>query len=395
MRRLLIKDRGRALERARHESAADLLSRESEAELGAGEERQCDAHDRGPVVPSTDPVLREGHHLFAVLVRRLDVHDGVLRAVVSRERVPLHAGPKRLDDRAVRGHDERAVIPVRVWRVLARESQPLTELDHPAEELTAVGEDEVSGPRIGIRLTGRNVLESGFHHRPSLTGHALCTRRSRGETPSYEASHFHHVRNRAPVGAEPLPTAQTAGEGHLRAEGRRSRQWRRQASAPDTREARSGETAGPHPSGETYKGAADRDPLRQTGAARRRPRSRRRDARRDAVAARRQSPTGPWEPAIEGKAQGPAALAESRIRADPTQVSLRRSLDRSDPTRAHHTIPPTAVDPVEAIRSHAVHDATDLVRRKRDQIGIAPHEAHEADIGHDRDRVTHQKRAAA
>ena len=33
----------------------------------------------------------------------------------------------------------------------------------------------------------------------------------------------------------------------------------------------------------------------------------------------------------QGGASGPAALAEPRIRTDPTQVSLRRPLDRSDP----------------------------------------------------------------
>src|SRR5438093_5914428 len=170
MRWLLIEDRGRALERACDEPAADLLSRKSEAELGAGEEREGDAHDRGPVVLPTDPVLRERDPLFAVLVRGIDMHDRVLSAVVRDERIASHAGSERLDDPAVGRHDERAVIPVGVRRVLAREPEPLAELDHAAEELSAVSEDEVSGQRIGIRLAWWNVLESRFHHRKQPNG---------------------------------------------------------------------------------------------------------------------------------------------------------------------------------------------------------------------------------
>src|SRR5438132_8725670 len=89
MRWLLIEDRGRALERACDEPAADLLSRKSEAELAAGEEREGDAHDRGPVVLPTDPVLRERDHLFAVLVRGIDMHDCVFFSSRRRHTISL------------------------------------------------------------------------------------------------------------------------------------------------------------------------------------------------------------------------------------------------------------------------------------------------------------------
>src|SRR5207237_8795600 len=46
-------------------------------------------------------------------------------------------------------------------------------------------------------------------------------------------------------------------------------------------------------------------------------------------------------------------------------------------------------------RPQAGEDAADIGGRQRDEIRIAPHEAHEADIGYDRDRVSDQKRAAA
>src|SRR5438309_12030720 len=98
MRGLRVEDRAWALERACDESAADELPRESKAELRTGEQRERDAHDREPVVGRADPVLREGDHLFPVLVRRVDVHHGVLSPVVRRERVPAYPGSKRLDE---------------------------------------------------------------------------------------------------------------------------------------------------------------------------------------------------------------------------------------------------------------------------------------------------------
>src|SRR6266513_1746153 len=96
---------------------------------------------------------------------------------------------------------------------------------------------------------------------------------------------------------------------------------------------------------------------------------------------------------------GPAVcvrISPSRpLRPYPVQVALRGIFDRRDPSRGHHAIPPAAVDPVEAVGTDAIDDATDLISGERNEIRIAAHEADEADIRHDRDRVADQERAAA
>src|SRR5205814_9324208 len=114
--------------------------------------------------------------------------------------------------------------------------------------------------------------------------------------------------------------AQAAGESDLRAQGRRARQRRREATAPDTRGARREKGADPHASGETHKRTADRDAHRQARATRRR-----------------------------SRAKGSRPLADPRIRSDPAQVTLGRALDPGDPARAQDAIPPAAIDAIEAV----------------------------------------------
>src|SRR5256885_12632592 len=58
-------------------------------------------------------------------------------------------------------------------------------------------------------------------------------------------------------------------------------------------------------------------------------------------------------------------------------------------------MPPSTVDPVEGVGTDAVDDAPDLIRGERNEIRIAAHEADEADIRHNGDRVAHEERAAA
>ena len=87
------------------------------------------------------------------------MHDGVLGLVVVTERVAADAGAQRLDDRALRRDDERGVVPVCELPIGAGVAKSLAELDETAEELAAVREDEVAGPRVRHARARQNVLE--------------------------------------------------------------------------------------------------------------------------------------------------------------------------------------------------------------------------------------------
>src|SRR2546428_131485 len=86
---------------------------------------------------------------------------------------------------------------------------------------------------------------------------------------------------------------------------------------------------------------------------------------------------------------------EALIRADPSQVATRRALDRGRPTGVHDAVPPAAVDAVEPERADRGEDTADRFRRQRDVVRVASHEAHEAHVGNDRDRVANEERALA
>src|SRR5437667_158755 len=82
-------------------------------------------------------------------------------------------------------------------------------------------------------------------------------------------------------------------------------------------------------------------------------------------------------------------------RADPPQITPRRALDRSRAIGRHDAIPPPAVDAIEPKRSDRGDDPLDELGGQRDVIRVAAHEAHEAHIRHDGDRVADEQRAAA
>src|SRR5207245_6713858 len=65
--------------------------------------------------------------------------------------------------------------------------------------------------------------------------------------------------------------------------------------------------------------------------------------------------------------------------ADPSQITLRRALDRGWAIGGHDAVPPPAVDAIEAEWSHGRDDPLDELGRQRDVVRIAAHEAHEAD----------------
>src|SRR4029077_103301 len=93
---------------------------------------------------------------------------------------------------------------------------------------------------------------------------------------------------------------------------------------------------------------------------------------------------------------GHVRISPSRpLRSDPAQVPLRRSLDSGDASGEHDPVPPATVHTVEGVRTNAIDDVTDLIRREGDEIRIAPHEADEANVRHDRDGVADEKRSAA
>src|SRR5438445_2150750 len=86
---------------------------------------------------------------------------------------------------------------------------------------------------------------------------------------------------------------------------------------------------------------------------------------------------------------------EALIRADPLQIPARRPLDSILTARHRDAIPPAAIDAIERERSHGRDDTTDRVRRQRDVVRVAPHEAHEANVLDDRNGVADEERALA
>src|SRR5205809_2536415 len=86
---------------------------------------------------------------------------------------------------------------------------------------------------------------------------------------------------------------------------------------------------------------------------------------------------------------------EALIRADPLQIPARRPLDRVLTARRSDAIPRAAIDTIEQERSHGRDDTTDRVRRQRDVVRVAPHEAHEANVLDDRNGVADEERALA
>src|SRR5205807_5771850 len=72
----------------------------------------------------------------------------------------------------------------------------------------------------------------------------------------------------------------------------------------------------------------------------------------------------------------------------------RSPLARGPPTGAHAAAPPAAVDAVEPERADRGEDTAHRFRRQRDVVRVASHEAHEAHVGNDSDRVADEERAA-
>src|SRR5438874_8116015 len=73
-------------------------------------------------------------------------------------------------------------------------------------------------------------------------------------------------------------------------------------------------------------------------------------------------------------------------------VAVGRLLDRGFCVAADDPVPPAAVDPVEFVWLDRRHDSPDLARGQRDEVRIAPHEAHVPPVGPDGDGVAGEQR---
>src|SRR6266498_3753057 len=81
--------------------------------------------------------------------------------------------------------------------------------------------------------------------------------------------------------------------------------------------------------------------------------------------------------------------------ADPLQVPPSRPFHGVDPSSRHHSVPPPAVHAMERIWADRVDDLSHARLRHRDEVRVAPHEAHVANVWHHRHGVTHQERPPA
>src|SRR5438105_8121944 len=82
-----------------------------------------------------------------------------------------------------------------------------------------------------------------------------------------------------------------------------------------------------------------------------------------------------------------------RSTAHPLLVSLRRARHYAHPVLRHIVLPPAAVNPLELIRPHRLHDSAYRLCRQGNVVRIAAHERHPAPVRYYRDRVAGQQRA--
>src|SRR5260370_19929550 len=92
-------------------------------------------------------------------------------------------------------------------------------------------------------------------------------------------------------------------------------------------------------------------------------------------------------------AAGAASFLSSTL--DPADVPIRRVLDSGLSGPVNNPVPPATVDAIEAVGLDGRHDSPDLARGQRDQVRIAPHEAHEPAVRCHGDRVARPQHTSA